>query len=848
MLIGLVVTIGIVGLAVALTTKDSTLIKNLLFCWLAAALFLVLVLTGLFRGEFLIPRSRMTLPLGVYLCLAAVSTLLSRYKYASVQELLSMACCAMVLVVAARGVTSKKALMVVLGALAVVAFVGCMYAIAQHYGFDPLYGEDASLPSSERSLSTMGHPNFFGSFLVLALPVLLSVFFASQRPFVKASLVILICGAELSLLYTQSRGAWLGLLGALPAWFLLSVPEKRLRLILAAPTVAIAAGMFALLTTEEARGYVILWALPFWVAAAIVLRVLSRQRRVCFTSNSAWAVSLLATVIFASNGLVNRDEIRGRMKAAFEVEKGSVRARKVIWAGTLNMVKARPIFGWGLGTFSIYFPRFRDPATAVKIMPNTLHAHSEYLEIAAEMGVIGLAAFLWIIGAFFWESLRRTSRAGNELHRLALAGLAAGCGAILLQAVVCVTTRWVVGRFFLWLGLGLAMAVGGMSGLAGTEKSKTRRGEVIANERGRFYRIKVKPIRKPILRAIVVLAVGGLLFAAGWWEKRIWDSAVLTRRGEGYQTAAENVLLRGLSAEKLVAALDRKRAFLDEAARHYDDAVRRNRYNLSAYYKLAHCYNLQGKLEDSLRAYLRMAELAPDGSDIHFNVATVYANMRRWEDSREEYETALRMKIGPLTRLGLARAYENLHLLEKAKEQYEATRKDFPDYRVQALNGVAAMDLRRDAPAAAMERYKEAIESDPEDADARLGMGLAYQMMGNFHKRRGEDSQAIEYYQKSIAEQEIAVRNRPESVPSRAALALVYAEVRRFEDALGQLRAASNIRPNDPLLSLNLGKVYRRMNEPERAVEAFRRTMELDSHGPFGVEASTQLKMMGIER
>ena len=93
-------------------------------------------------------------------------------------------------------------------------------------------------------------------------------------------------------------------------------------------------------------------------------------------------------------------------------------------------------------------------------MPNTLHAHSEYLEVGAEMGIVGLAVLLWAIGAFLWESAQKAVRAPTEWQQLAIAGLVAGCVAILLQAAVSVTTRWIVGRFFLWLGIGLTVGVG----------------------------------------------------------------------------------------------------------------------------------------------------------------------------------------------------------------------------------------------------------------------------------------------------------------------------------------------------------------------------------------------------
>jgi tetratricopeptide (TPR) repeat protein len=591
---------------------------------------------------------------------------------------------------------------------------------------------------------------------------------------------------------------------------------------------------------------VILWALPFWLVFVLLLQVGGGERIVRFARRPAWGASLLVAVVLISNLLVDRAGIGGRMEGAFETEKGSVRSRKIIWAGTSKMLVAKPVFGWGIGTFGIYFPRFRDPVTAGKIMPNTIHAHSEYLEVGAEMGVFGLALFLWMLGAFAWDGVRRVRQARDGLQRMAMVGLLAGCIAILLQAAVSVTTRWVVGRFFLWLAMGLTIAAGRMPSPQHPPRKKGEREKAPEQVVEGFYRIRVRPIRSPALRAVCVLFAVGVAGAAAWWGGRVFASAVLTRRAEGYQMAAETLLEQRRDDAALPDALRARELFQERAIELYGRAIELNPYNLSAYYKLGHSYNLQGKFRDALRTYRRMQELSPDGSDIHFNLGVVYANMRRWEESRREYETALRMKIGPLTRLGLARAYENLRLPDKAERQYQALLLDYPD-NLRGLNALARFYLRKGENAKAMEFYTKAVAIDPQDADARLGRGLIYQKLGDRYKAQGDNERAAAYYKKSVAEQEIAVTNRPDSVPVRAALALVYAEVGQFDKALAELRTADRIRPRDPLVHLNFGKVYRRKGEPEMAVEEFRRAREIDPGGPWGAEARRELEAMGVE-
>ena len=820
MLIGLMALIGVVGLVFTRVAKDTTLVKNVVFCWLVTVMFLILLGTFLFKGELQIPRSKMMLPFGVYVCLSVISMVLSRYRYAGARELIALVCCGILLFVTVRAVRNGRAFLLVAGMLAAVAALSCVYGILQHYGLDPFFRDRLPWLEPGRTFSTMGHPNFFASFLILALPLLLSVFFWTENGLVRDLIMVLICGVVLCLFHTQSRGAWLGYLVALPLWFFFSLGSRPLRMIFLGPMVCVVVGMLLLLLTEGAREYVVLWALPFWLTAILVLQLGSGQRKLRFARKPAWCALLLLSVVLVSNLLVDRKEVRRRMQATFETEKGSVRTRKILWAGTLKMFKERPVFGWGTGRFGIYFPRFRDPATAGKIAPNTLHAHSEYFEIGAEMGLIGLTVFLWMLGAFIWESIRRIGLAREGLQRMAMVGLLAGCTAILLQAAVSVTTRWVVGRFFLWLGMGLTIAAGRMDVPArrAGKKQRRKRKEMPGLKDERFWRIRVKAARAPGARAVFVLIAVGVAVAAGWWGARVFKSAALTVKGEGYQLKAERVAAN-LNEAGLFEALREKEGLRVQAIRSYEEAIEWNPYNLLAYYALGHCYNLQRKLEDSLRTYHQLAKLSPDASDIHLNLGIVYANMREWKKSRRELETALSMKIGPLTRVALARTYENLALYSEAEKQYEALLKVYPD-DARGLNGLAGLYLRRGDSRKAMELYRKALESDPEDADARLGAGLTYQVFGDDHAVRGEDELAVEHYRRSIAELEVAVAKRPDNVPTRGALALVH---------------------------LNLGKVYRRMGQWERAAEELRRTIEIDPRGRRGTEARRGLQEMGIE-
>jgi O-antigen ligase len=77
-----------------------------------------------------------------------------------------------------------------------------------------------------------------------------------------------------------------------------------------------------------------------------------------------------------------------------------------LYEDTVNMIKAKPIWGWGFGSYGYVFPRYNSqsaPATRWPIV--FIDAHSDWLEALAEVGLVGTILLvgmvigpLWLVG------------------------------------------------------------------------------------------------------------------------------------------------------------------------------------------------------------------------------------------------------------------------------------------------------------------------------------------------------------------------------------------------------------------------------------------------------------------
>jgi len=115
------------------------------------------------------------------------------------------------------------------------------------------------------------------------------------------------------------------------------------------------------------------------------------------------------------------------------------------WTTALQMIKAHPLLGIGLGTFMGKFSEY----SSVLLSP--AYAHNCYLQIWAETGMFSFFSFIGFVGAIVYLGIRKLFDSRNSL----LLGLLSGVVGFLVQSffeVNLYSLRLAV-LFWIWVGL-----------------------------------------------------------------------------------------------------------------------------------------------------------------------------------------------------------------------------------------------------------------------------------------------------------------------------------------------------------------------------------------------------------
>jgi O-antigen ligase len=173
-----------------------------------------------------------------------------------------------------------------------------------------------------------------------------------------------------------------------------------------------------------------------WIAAVIlsgIAIVLSNTRGVWLGAAAgfafvAWALPkrliVIAIVSLLIVGAAASPIIYRRISMSLDPTLSTNYSRKAYWSAGTKMIEEHPLLGVGPERIGEEFPKYYTGPTVDYFG----HLHNNFLQIAAERGLLGFAAFVWFLAEVYRSLLSRLRESEEDTWWITLGSLAALTG------------------------------------------------------------------------------------------------------------------------------------------------------------------------------------------------------------------------------------------------------------------------------------------------------------------------------------------------------------------------------------------------------------------------------------
>ena len=181
-----------------------------------------------------------------------------------------------------------------------------------------------------------------------------------------------------------------------------------------------------------------------------------QHKKIIFIASAGFLILLMFSLPGVSNLVLER------ISSAFSLQFASNQARLLRWGQAFLMFSENPIIGKGYGAFGMLYEE--DVALVGEYTAQfQLGAHSEYLQVLAELGIVGFACWIWLIIAFFRYGFGALKDIKDDFYRSLIIGFLTAQLSLLVHFVVNNLLNGDAIAIPFWLMYGLLPAVVGIA-------------------------------------------------------------------------------------------------------------------------------------------------------------------------------------------------------------------------------------------------------------------------------------------------------------------------------------------------------------------------------------------------
>ncbi|MCX8103221.1 MAG: O-antigen ligase family protein [Candidatus Bipolaricaulota bacterium] len=401
----LVALVFAIPIVIYLPNTEYGYTKSAVLYWGVSLLVVLWALELFVRSPIQINLTRLAWPALGVLGAAALSLVNAENLALSLLSFVGLIYFGLLGLLIVNSVESERDITILLGAVVLSAGIASGYGLLQYYGRLP--GPPGFLGGSSAMISTLGNPNYLAGFLAHLLVPGVVLALATQRWWIRLVLLVILMLMTAALVAASSVGAWLAALFS-AIFFFAGMLIFRLGRALSAQR-------------RWALAVVILLAVTIWLQAP-----------------PGPLHALLGRAATPADGPI--EKVVQFLQRLWEENSGI--ARSWNWWIAYEMLKAHPFVGVGLGDYKVEFleykARFKETPRGQHYnfyLPRAIQAHNDYVQLLAELGLIGLLAVGFFAGTLITSAQGFVRSSESPERRLWVVALSAGIVAFLTDAL-----------------------------------------------------------------------------------------------------------------------------------------------------------------------------------------------------------------------------------------------------------------------------------------------------------------------------------------------------------------------------------------------------------------------------
>jgi O-antigen ligase/Tfp pilus assembly protein PilF len=608
--------------------------------------------------------STLNFPILSFISICILSLIWSNSFFVSLKELPLFLAGPLLYFIITNNISNERQISRILNILLIVGGLFGIYGILQYKGID--FSFWLRNIGRQQVFGLFGNVNFFAEYLIIPLPIAVSLFFATQNKLKKILLLIGIIVMGVSLTATFTRGSYLGFGVSLIFMFFLFLFSRGKSFV-----------------KENKKLFIVIF-----LAIIIIL-----------------SLFIIPNPLNKSGTVISK--IKNRISVGQLIQGHNIKRRIATWKFTVLMIKDHPLLGSGIGTYKYntlkYQAEFFKQGENRSLYPHGFadKAHNEYLQLWAEMGIVGLGIFIWLIISYFSCGLKILRKIKDEYKQGIIIGLMGSVVAVLIDGLFGFPLHLPATVILFWLVLALTIATIKID--ADAEENN-----IIKKNSNSIFRFKaLLYIAIILLTTFLCVTITRPFIAKVYWyyanreiKNENWNEVIKMDEealkwdpylGESYYDIGKILKIKGIynlsleyfmKASKYIdhialpqdiAFIYLKKGQLDEAAVKLKQAIiyqKDEKSMVSLYSELGNTYLRLKRYKPAEMAFKNVLKIDPDFVNAHYGLAGAYLNQNKTEEALVELQKVI--DLAPDSReANYARNTIQKIAQEKAKNELE---------------------------------------------------------------------------------------------------------------------------------------------------------------------------------